>query len=261
MTEACCRCTLQYIQSGSANMFVALVFERRFSAPPRMFRFSPLRAHYGFCPSHFMWPNICCSSLCSMASTFHSLLIFMPLQSPPSYPGSLLSLQSLHDQHGVHILVVLLLVIVVALFWLLQPFLELPLEHQFPEAVAFLCCSLRLCLQKNVLRTSPEVAPFTKQVTSFPDMNIPQNWNEGVPTCSSWISLSRRSTMWSCCCFSAFSRASRFQGSGDRLSLDVSSSLLMVMYCRSRLSMVRGCCCGSSSLITVSMPKVHQIIV
>lgn len=61
--------------------------------------------------------------------------------------------------------------------------------------------------------------------------------------------------MWSCCCFSAFSRASLFQGSGDRLSLDASSSLLMVMYCKSRRSMVRGCCCGSSSLITVSIPE------
>lgn len=72
----------------------------------------------------------------------------------PSYPGSLLSLQPLHDQHGVHILVVLLLVIVVTLFGLLQAFLELPLQHQFPEAVALLCCSLRLCLQTNVLKTS-----------------------------------------------------------------------------------------------------------
>lgn len=80
-------------------------------------------------------------------------------------------------------------------------------------------------------------------------------------TWSSWISLSRRSTIWSCCCFSAFSRASRFQGSGDRLSLDVSSSLLMVIYCRSRLSIVLGCCCGSSSLITVSTPNSKSHLV
>lgn len=67
--------------------------------------------------------------------------------------------------------------------------------------------------------------------------------------------------MWSCCCFSAFSRASRFQGSGDKLSLDVSSSLLIVIYCRSRLSMVLGCCCGSSSLMTVSMPDRNKTFI
>lgn len=65
------------------------------------------------------------------------------------YPGSLLSLQPLHDQHGVHVLVVLLLFVLVALLGLLQPLLELPFQHQLPEAVAFFCRPLGFRLRNG----------------------------------------------------------------------------------------------------------------
>lgn len=189
-------------------------------------------------------------SFLSLLSSFVMFLISLSISlnsPPPSHPGSLFSFQPLHDHHGVHVFIILLLLIFITLLWLLQPFLELPLQHQLPEAVALLCRSFWLCLGKQSI--------FLTQLLLLRHL-IYKSQDETcmLHTCSSWISLSSRSTMWSCCCFSAFSRASLFQGSGDRLSLDVSSSLLMVMYCRSRLSIVRGCCCGSNSLMTVSIP-------
>lgn len=79
-------------------------------------------------------------------------LIFPPQSFPSiSYPGSLLGLQPLHDHHGVHVFIILLVLLVVALLGLLQSFLELPLQHQFPEAVVFFRCSLGLCLQNKMM--------------------------------------------------------------------------------------------------------------
>lgn len=138
MTEACCRCTLQDIQSGSTATF-----------PPCSIR-EPDWLGFSLCivpilSQHFYVERS--SSTTSPGSHFPPPSTFPP--RPSTHPGPFLGLQPLHDHHGVHVLVVLFLLVLVALLGLLQPLLELPLQHQLPEAVALLRRSLGLCLEKE----------------------------------------------------------------------------------------------------------------
>jgi hypothetical protein len=97
-------------------------------------------------------------------------------------PGSSLSLQALHDQHGVHVVVFLFLIVLILLRSLLEPLLELPLQHELPQTVALLRAAVCLALELMDLPTQHvHNVPLLLLLQLLPGISLPWVRGQAVP--------------------------------------------------------------------------------